>query len=148
MPDVSGTWTFQLSPDADAGVTIPNSDVIHADLEQVQPTGVLSLARLLYGTLVSDDKTFFDTLEIPRLMQNSGSKTGSMLGCKLTINIPVDMPVVDDDNPPSALRLSLTGLIEQPGSITGDPTLSSLLLLSDDPMTHPPRSFSWSATRP
>jgi hypothetical protein len=144
---VSGAWTFQLSSvDADAGApSIPRPDVIHASLEQVQPDGVLSLGRLVYGTLSSEDPGFFGTLTIPRLMNNNGSKTGSMLGCQIQLNLPLAMPVTDDNMDPGPLQLSLGGDILSPGTITGNPMRSSLILMEDP--TRTPRAFAWTGTK-
>jgi hypothetical protein len=147
-PDVSGAWLFSLAPsDVDAGVpTISREDVIHAQLQQVQPPGVLSLGRFVYGTLASDDPGFFDTLYIPRLANNGGSKTGSMLGCQIRINVPLEMPVTDDDVPPVALKLSLVGKVIAAGLIAGDPE-SSTVIPDDDP-TMTSQLFAWTGTRP
>jgi hypothetical protein len=119
--------------------------VIHATLEQVKPPGVLSLGRLVYGELTSEDPTFFGTVSIPRLMHNNGSKTGSMLGCQLQINVPIASNVSDDNLDSGPLRIALGGTIEAAGMLTGDPTLSSVILVGDAAMT--PRSFAWTGQK-
>lgn len=146
-PDVSGAWTFSLSPtDADAGApSIARTDTIRAQLEQVKPAGLLNLGRLVYGTLDSDDPGFFSSLTIPRLMHNNGSKTGSLLGCQIQLNVPVMMPVTDDNLDAGPLKLSLGGRIVASGMIAGDPTLSSVILTED--ASQMPRTFDWTGTR-
>ncbi len=148
QPDVSGQWTLALTPASiDGGVPeIPRADTIVAQLVQVKPPGVLSLGRLIEGTLVSSDKGFFDTLIIPPLMMNDGSKTGSLLGCELSINVPVEGNVSDDDVDQGPLRIALTGTITGRGAMQGIMHLSSTIL-SDD-ATAMPRSFLWTATQP
>src|SRR5262249_28243794 len=70
-PDLTGQWQLDLMPDGDT--PIPRSDTILADLQQ-KPKGP---ASLIWGTLTSDDKGFFDVLQIPQLTDNNGSKTGA-----------------------------------------------------------------------
>ena len=140
--DVSGNWQFQLTPvDADAGVaTISAADSIVAQLEQVTPSG-LSISRLVYGTLASD---LFGTIEVPQLMHNDGSKTGSMLGCRIQLNVPIAMPVSDDNVDQGPLRLSLGGTVNAPHMMLGDPLRSTVILLDDQTMQ--PLSFNWTGT--
>jgi hypothetical protein len=147
QPDVTGAWTISITPtDADAGVpTVPRGDTVHADLQQVKPPGVLTLSRLVYGTFTSDDPGFFTTLSIPQLVNNNGSKTGSLLGCQIQLNVPLMMPVSDDDMPPGPLKLSLGGVISAPGTIVGDPTLSSVILSEDMTMTS--RTLAWTGAK-
>ena len=147
QPDISGGWSFVLSPvDIDGGLpTVPRDAVVTAQLEQVKPPGVLSLGRLVYGSLSSSYAGFFTNLEIPRLMNNGGSKTGSMLGCAIQLNLPLMMPVSDDNQDPGPLKLSLGGKILAAGSITGDPTLSSIILSED--AAEMPRTFAWTGTK-
>jgi hypothetical protein len=142
--DITGTWTFTATPAAvDGGVAeaIPQPFSIEAELIQFEPAGVLTLGRYLYGTLRASDPAFFGTLEIPRLMMNDGSKTGSMLGCRLRINVPIQVPVRDDDTNEGPLRLSLAGTVTAPGVIEGDPRASTVILVGDP--IQQPRSFSW-----
>ena len=143
QPDISGAWTIQLTPldVSDGGAaTIPRSNTLHASLEQVDP-GSLSLGKLVWGSVASDDPNFFGVLQIPRLTHNGGSKTGATLGCQIQINIPLDMPVTDDDTPPMSYKLQLGGAITAAGMMIGDPTLSSVILDADP--QNVPRSFSW-----
>ena len=146
--DVSGAWTLSLtSLDADGGVasSLPRPDTIFAQLSQVRPPGI-ALGRLLYGTLTSTDKGFFDTVGIPMLTMNDGSKTGSMLGCSLSINVPIASPVSDDNQPQGPLRISLAGRVSARGQMAGDSQRSSLILVEDQTQTV--RHFAWSGTQP
>jgi hypothetical protein len=90
------------------------------------------------------DKGFFDVLEIPRLMNNGGSKTGSILGCNLHINIPTGI-VQDDNTPPTQLALTLQGSVVQAGLMASSTTSPSSVLMSEDPSA--PKEFAWSASR-
>jgi hypothetical protein len=149
QPDVTGRWVLQLTPpDLDGGVTvddaavIPRADTLTADLMQVRRTGVLTLGSLLWGTLRSADQGFFDVLAIPQLRANNGSKTGAILGCQLKINVPVALPVTDDNTDQGPLKLQLSGAIAGPGVMAGGP---SLVRMSDDPLMSA-RAFTWTGT--
>jgi hypothetical protein len=145
---VSGSWTLSLTPlDGDAGVStsLPRPDTILAQLTQVRPPGI-ALGRLLYGTLTSTDKGFFDTVSIPMLTMNDGSKTGSMLGCSLSINVPIATPVSDDNRDQGPLRIALAGRIAARGQLVGDSQRSSLVAVDDQTQTA--RHFAWSGTQP
>lgn len=147
-PDISGRWTLTLTPaPADGGLatTIPRSTALTAELEQVQPKGLLDLGRLVYGSLTASDPGFFGTLQIPRLTHNDGSKTGALLGCALQINVPVAQAVSDDDADQGPLRISLGGTVSAKGMMVGDPTRSTAIMVEDKTMT--PRSFAWTGTQ-
>jgi hypothetical protein len=138
-PDLSGHWTFTLTPIPDGG--LPGGDNIDAQLVQMRrPSGVGSL---VWGTLTSSDKSFFDTLTIPRLTKNNGSKTGGVLACEIKINIPVTANVTDDDLDNGPLRLSLAGTIVARGMIDGD--TSTIIREADTTMTQ--ASFTWTGVQ-
>jgi hypothetical protein len=135
-PDLTGHWVLTIAP-TDGGVA-PAGDTIDAQLMQVKRGS--GLGALVWGTLTSSDKGAFDTLNIPQLMHNNGSKTGGVLGCELRINVPVDTPVTDDDNDDDGpLRLSLSGSISAQGMLAGD--LSTMIRVDDPTMTQ--GSFTW-----
>ncbi len=146
-PDISGAWTFQLSPpEDDAGTEgIPRATTVTAMLEQHPTGGVLNVGQLVWGTLTSSDQGFFPPLTIPRLMHNNGSKTGAELGCTLRINVPTTMNVTDDDSAQDPLRVSFSGKIVGKGQIIGD-EMSSTVIMVDDP-TQSPRRFAWTGSR-
>jgi hypothetical protein len=123
------------------GSTIPKTDTIHANLTVIKPTDPLVIGRYIQGTLVSDDKMFFDALTIPPLMMNNGSKTGSALGCDLRINVPIASPVSDDNVDQGPLRISLAGTIDTSGHMAGDATMSTVILAQDPAQIV--RSFTW-----
>jgi hypothetical protein len=137
-PDLTGHWVISTTP-SDGGV---GGDTIDAQLLQVKRAS--GLGALVWGTLVSSDKGAFDTLEIPQLMHNDGSKTGGVLGCELRINVPVDTPVTDDDQDDDGpLRLSLSGSISAQGMLAGD--LSTMIRVDDPTMTQ--GSFTWTGAQ-
>jgi len=140
-PDISGHWTFTLNP-VTGGGGIPRPDTIEAELRQVKRPNS-TLGALIWGTLVSTDKGFFDTLQIPELVSNNGSKTGAVVGCDVKINVPVAAQVPDDNTDPGPLRIDLTGAIVAKGMMTGDP--SSLIRAEDTTMT--PETFTWSGVQ-
>lgn len=111
----------------------------------MQPASAFSLGRLVWGSLTSMDKGFFDLLEIPRLMNNGGSKTGSILGCSLHINVPTG--IVQDDNsaPPMPLALELQGAVIEKGLMASSTTAPSTVLMSENGNSE---GFAWSASRP
>jgi hypothetical protein len=147
-PDVSGSWTLQLTPvpvaDGGAQDTIPGPDTVTAQLRQVKPPGILSLGRLIYGTLTSADASFFDPIMIPELMNNGGSKTGALFGCEIAINVPVNPPTDNDTDPAGPLRIGLAGTITARGKMGSNGKRSTLILKTD--MIS--REFSWTATQP
>src|SRR5881394_902446 len=134
--DITGHWTITLNPVV-GGLQRP--DVIEADLTQMKRPSS-TLGSLLWGTLVSTDKGFFDTLDIPQLIHNNGSKTGGMVGCELKINVPVTTMPTDDDVDSGPLRLSLTGSVVAKGMMSGDP---STVIRVDNPAMMP-ETFTWS----
>lgn len=139
-PDLSGHWTLSLSP-IDAA-SIPRPDTIEADLTQMKRPNS-SIGALIWGTLTSTDKGFFDTLQIPELVMNNGGKTGGVVGCAVKINVPVATMVTDDDADNGPLRIALSGAISAAGMMSGDP---SLLIRVDNPaMTE--ETFTWSAVQ-
>jgi hypothetical protein len=139
-PDLTGHWTITLDQIGAGG--IPRPDTIEADLVQMKrPTS--NLGALVWGTLISTDKGFFDLLQIPELVMNNGSKTGAVVGCEVKINVPVATTVSDDDLDQGPLRLSLTGSIVARGLMTGEP---STVIRVDDP-TKMPETFTWSAVQ-
>jgi hypothetical protein len=146
--DVTGHWTFTLEP-VDGGLPdanpIPTPDTISADLQQQPSSNLFGFGAPVWGTLKSTDPGFFATLEIPRLMMNNGSKTGAVLGCRLRINVPIEMPVNDDNVPPGPLRLSLVGRISAPHMMVGDPS-SRVIRVADTSST--PEEFTWTGTQP
>ena len=79
-------------------------------------------------------------------MHNNGSKTGSELGCTLQINVPVAMPVSDDNSNQGPLRIALGGKVDAPHHMTGIPGASAVVLVEEPGGT--PRSFAWTATQP
>ena len=118
-PDLTGHWTLSLAPID--GNSIPRKDTIEADLMQMKRPNS-NLGALIWGTLTSTDKGFFDTLAIPQLVMNNGSKTGGVVGCAVKINVPVTTMVTDDDADNGPLRLSLSGTIVASGMMNGDPS--------------------------
>ncbi len=140
-PDITGHWTLTLTPAGD--VTIPRNDTIEADLQQMKRPNS-TLGALIWGTLVSADKGFFDALAIPQLVMNNGSKTGAVVGCALKINVPATAMVTDDNTDPGPLRLSLSGSIVAKGMLAGDPS-SALIRVEDASMTV--ETFTWSGVQ-
>lgn len=146
-PDVSGGWTLSVSPEpADAGVaaTLPGTFTIDAELTQGAATSFLDIGYFVYGTLTASDPSYFGTLSIPKLTNNDGSKTGAILGCKLSINVPIATPVTDDDTDQGPLRISLQGGVSAPGQLTG--SSGSMLIMADD-ASQTSRSFLWTGAR-
>jgi hypothetical protein len=146
-PDVSGGWTLAFAPtEADLGVgaTLPGTLTVDAELEQAGKTDVFGIGHYVYGTLGSSDPNALPTLTIPRLIANDGTKTGAILGCTLRINVPIAMPVSDDNVNQGPLQLSLAGQITMKGIMTGVDV--STLILANDP-DKKPRDFSWTGTR-
>ena len=139
-PDITGHWTFTLEP-IGAG-SIPRGDTIDADLTQMKRPNS-TLGALIWGTLTSTDKGFFDAIAIPQLVMNNGSKTGGVLGCAVKINVPVTSMVTDDDTDNGPLRISLSGTIVAKGMMTGDP--STVIRADNQAMTG--ESFTWSAVQ-
>src|SRR5262249_29918136 len=136
--DLSGSWTFRLEP-TEAEGSIARSDLVTAQLEQVQP-GAFSLGRLLWGSLSSQDKGFFDTLAILRLVSNNGLKTGSLLGCNVSINIPIRPDQSDDNSDPGPLKLSLNGSVIALGQMAGRPDRPSTVVMDED-ASQTPKGF-------
>jgi hypothetical protein len=139
-PDLTGHWTLSLAP-IDAA-SIPRKDTIEADLVQMKRPNS-NLGALIWGTLTSTDKGFFDTLAIPELVMNNGSKTGGVVGCAVKINVPVTTMVTDDDADNGPLRISLSGAIVGSGMMNGDP--STLIRVDNQAMTG--ETFTWSAVQ-
>lgn len=139
-PDVTGHWTFTLAP-IDAA-SIPRGDTIEADLFQM-PRPNSTLGALIWGTLTSTDKGFFDAIAIPQLVMNNGSKTGGVVGCAVKINVPVASMVTDDDADNGPLRISMSGTIVARGMMQGDP--STVIRVDNQAMTG--ESFTWSAVQ-
>ena len=139
-PDLTGLWSLSLSP-IDAN-SIPRADTIEAQLfQEKRPNS--NIGALIWGTLTSSDKGFFDTLAIPQLVMNNGSKTGGVVGCAVKINVPVTTMVTDDDADNGPLRLSLSGAIVATGMMTGDP--STIIRVDNPAMTE--ETFTWSAVQ-
>jgi hypothetical protein len=139
-PDLTGHWTLSLAP-IDAA-SIPRKDTLEADLVQMKRPNS-NLGALIWGTLTSTDKGFFDTLAIPELVMNNGSKTGGVVGCAVKINVPVTTMVTDDDADNGPLRISLSGAIVGSGMMNGD--LSTLIRVDNQAMTG--ETFTWSAVQ-
>jgi hypothetical protein len=139
-PDLTGQWTLTLAPDGADG--IPRPDTIEANLTQTKRPNS-SLGALIWGTLTSGDKGFFDTIEIPQLIMNNGGKTGGVVGCSLRINVPVAMVVTDDDSDNGPLRISLSGAIVAKGMMMGDP--STVIRVDNQAMTG--ETFTWSGVQ-
>jgi hypothetical protein len=139
-PDLTGHWTLSLAL-IDAA-SIPRKDTIEADLVQMKRPNS-NLGALIWGTLTSTDKGFFDTLAIPELVMNNGSKTGGVVGCAVKINVPVTTMVTDDDADNGPLRISLSGAIVGSGMMNGDP--STLIRVDNQAMTG--ETFTWSAVQ-
>jgi hypothetical protein len=139
-PDLTGHWTLSLAP-IDAA-SIPRKDTLEADLVQMKRPNS-NLGALIWGTLTSTDKGFFDTLAIPELVMNNGSKTGGVVGCAVKINVPVTTMVTDDDADNGPLRISLSGAIAGSGMMNGDP--STLIRVDNQAMTG--ETFTWSAVQ-
>ena len=142
-PDLTGHWSLTLAPlDGAATPPIPRGDDVEADLfQEKRPNS--TLGALIWGTLTSTDKGFFDAIAIPQLVMNNGSKTGGVLGCAVKINVPVTSMVTDDDTDDGPLRLSLSGTIVGKGMMTGDP--STVIRVDNQAMTG--ESFTWSAVQ-
>ncbi len=141
-PDLTGHWTFALTPLVETGMPIPRPDTIEAQLFQIKRPNS-TLGALIWGTLTSSDKGFFDVISIPQLVMNNGSKTGGVVGCSVKINVPVTTMVTDDDADNGPLRISLAGTIVANGMMKGDP--STLMRVEDQAMTE--ESFTWSAVQ-
>jgi hypothetical protein len=141
--DVSGNWSIAIEPPLDGG-GIPRADTLTAVFDQ-QPGSGLSFGRLLWGSFVSDDHGFFDEeIFIPRLQHNNGSKTGSLLGCTLSVNVPLTVNASDDNSDPGPIRLSLQGYVTALGQMVGRDDRPSTVILDEDPsMT--PQVFTWTA---
>jgi hypothetical protein len=148
MPDPGGQWTFRLEPlVGDLGVdvaTLERGATLQAELVVVKSSSSFAFARYVRGTLESEDPTLFTRLVIPALERNNGSKTGSTLGCDLSINVPVKPDVTDDDSDEGPMRISLFGRIEERGMIVGDAE-RSVVIPERDP-TQTPRRFAWTGT--
>jgi hypothetical protein len=149
--DLTGAWTLSLTPvDGDAGVSgqvIPRRDTVVADLMQIKSAGLLGIGAAIWGRLTSSDKGFFDTLQIPQLTKNNGSKTGAALSCTVKINIPAVTPVSDDDVDQGPLRLALVGQVSARGMMLGDPARSTVILVEDGE-GGVPRHFAWTGAQP
>jgi hypothetical protein len=139
-PDITGHWTFSLAEIGAGG--IPRPDTIEADLVQMKRPNS-TLGALIWGTLTSTDKGFFDTLQIPQLVMNNGGKTGGVVGCAVKINVPVTTTVTDDDADNGPLRISLGGTIVAHGMMDGDP--STLIRVDNMAMTQ--ETFTWSGVQ-
>jgi hypothetical protein len=139
-PDLSGHWTFTLDPIGAGG--IPRGDIIEADLAQMKRPNS-TIGALIWGTLTSTDKGFFDVLTIPQLIMNNGGKTGGVVGCTVRINVPVTNTVTDDDADNGPLRISLAGAITSSGVMTGDPST----VLRRDNMAMAEETFTWSGAQ-
>jgi len=139
-PDLTGSWTLTLRP-IDGG-SIPRPDTIEAQLFQMKRPNS-TLGALIWGTLSSTDKGFFDVISIPQLVMNNGSKTGGVVGCALKINVPAMSVVTDDDADNGPLRIALSGTIVAKGMMNGDP--STLIRVDNQAMTQ--ESFTWSAVQ-
>jgi hypothetical protein len=145
-PDITGSWTFTLTPTdgGDGGApTLPRAMTIDAQLKQVRSANALGLGAQLWGTLVSSDKGAFDMLTIPPLMHNNGSKTGAIFGCELKINVPISMPVSDDNADQGPLRVALAGDVGGRGMIVGQ--VSTLIRQDDKKKLQ--RSFTWTGAQ-
>lgn len=141
-PDLTGHWSLTLSPLIETGIPIPRGDTIEADLFQIKRPNS-TLGALIWGTLTSTDKGFFDAIAIPQLVMNNGSKTGGVVGCAVKINVPATSMVTDDDTDNGPLRISLSGTIVDRGMMRGDP--STLIRAENQAMTG--ESFTWSAVQ-
>ena len=139
-PDITGHWTITLQPIGAGG--IPRADTIEADLQQMPRPGS-TLGALIWGTLTSTDKGFFDELQIPQLVMNNGSKTGGIVGCAVKINVPVTTMVTDDDADNGPLRLSLSGTIAANKMMSGDP--STVVRVDNAAMNQ--ETFTWSGVQ-
>jgi hypothetical protein len=146
MSDLTGAWLLTLAPDGTGNTTIPQGTTLRATLEQVNPeSSLLSFGRLLWGTLSTDDIAFLPRpIDIPRLQNNNGSKTGSVLGCELAINVPVAEVVSDDNKDQGPLRIQLGGEVTGPGEMKGNPMTSKIIMAADGPNAQP-RRFAWTA---
>jgi hypothetical protein len=138
-PDISGHWTLTL--DAIGAGGIPRTDTIEADLAQMKRPNS-NIGALIWGTLTSTDKGFFDALQIPQLVMNNGSKTGGVVGCTVRINVPVTSMVTDDDVDNGPLRISLAGSVAD-HKMTGDP--STVIRVDNMAMTQ--ETFTWSGVQ-
>jgi len=139
-PDITGHWTFSLDPIGAGG--IPHGDTIEADLVQMKRPSS-TIGALIWGTLTSTDKGFFDAVQIPQLIMNNGGKTGGVVGCTVRINVPVTTNVTDDDVDNGPLRISLAGAIVGNGMMTGDP--STVIRVDNMAMTQ--ETFTWSGVQ-
>ena len=139
-PDLTGHWTLSLAP-IDAA-SIPRKDTIEADLVQMKRPNS-NLGALIWGTLTSTDKGFFDAIAIPQLVMNNGGKTGGVVGCAVRINVPVTTMVTDDNADNGPLRISLSGAISASGVMTGDP--STIIRVDNQAMTE--ETFTWSGAQ-
>ncbi len=118
-----------------------------AHLLQKNANNALNVGRVIWGSFVSSDPSFFGTLDIPQLVNNQGSKTGAALGCTLKINIPLASNVTDDNTPQPPNRLSLSGRVVAPGAMLGDES-STVIMAADVTATNPiERHFVWTGAR-
>lgn len=138
-PDLTGHWTLALTS---VPKGIPRDDQIEADLRQLKRPNH-RLGALVFGTLTSRDKGFFDTLVIPELTHNNGSKTGAVVGCEVKINVPASTMVTDDNADNGPLRLALTGSLVAPGQLMGGP---STVIRVDNPAMIA-ETFTWSGVQ-
>jgi hypothetical protein len=139
-PDITGHWTLSL--DAIGAGGIPRPDKIEAELVQMKRPNS-TIGALIWGTLTSTDKGFFDALAIPQLIMNNGGKTGGVVGCTVRINVPVTTVVTDDDADNGPLRISLAGAITGNGVMAGDP--STVIRVDNTAMTQ--ETFTWSGVQ-
>ena len=116
-PDLTGHWTLHARAfDGDAGGrTCPARRHRRSRPRADEASEQHPLGALIWGTLTSTDKGFFDTLTIPQLVMNNGSKTGGVVGCTVKINVPVATMVTDDDADNGPLRIALPGRLSRPG---------------------------------
>ncbi|MCU1279206.1 MAG: hypothetical protein JWM53_2752 [bacterium] len=139
-PDLTGHWTLSLAEIGAGG--IPRPDTIEADLVQMKRPNS-TIGALIWGTLTSTDRGFFDAIAIPQLIMNNGGKTGGVVGCTVRINVPVTSMVTDDDADNGPLRISLAGAIIANGMMNGDPST----VIRADNMAMTQETFTWSGVQ-
>jgi hypothetical protein len=150
--DISGELTISATPlPGDFGApALPESFTIDAQLDQAGKTDFFSIGRYVYGTLTASDPNVFGTISIPMLVHNDGPKTGVVRGCTIQLNVPIDMPVTDDNGDDMGpVRVRLSGNVTGKGTMVGeDPTSqepSVVALVSD--ASNMARPFAWTAVQ-
>jgi hypothetical protein len=150
--NITGEWIFSATPlHGDFGApALSEPFTIDAQLEQAGKSDPFAIGRYVYGTLTASDPDVFGTITIPMLTNNQGPKTGDIRGCTIQLNVPIDMPVSDDDSDDMGpVRVRLSGNVTQAGMMaSSDPSSDqpSVVVLVSDPSSTA-RQFAWTAVQ-